>query len=195
MNWRTVAVYIRVSTSEQSVAQQEQVLRRWLADRAVTLEVFAEVESSTKVRPILDAMLARVRRREFDAVAVFSFDRFARTARELLMWLDEFRALDVGFVSYSQGLDTSTPMGRAMFTILAALAELERNMISERTKARLDYLRAKGVKLGRPRLHIDMERARRLVLDRKLSIRKLARALGVSSGKAAAVRAEVVTAP
>ena len=190
--WRRVAVYIRVSTGVQSVEQQEAILRRWLTDRG-EVEVFPETESSTKCRPVLDAMLARVRRLEFDAVAVYAFDRFARSARELLMWLDEFGAIGVDFVSYSQGMDTSTPLGRAIFTILAALAELERSMISQRTKARLAFLKAKGVQLGRPRVKVDMERARRLVLENGLSVRKLARAMGISAGTASRVRKAIVT--
>lgn len=190
--WKRLGLYARVSTQEQSVDHQIEAVRRWIGDRAAIIEVFSEKESSTKARPVLEELLRRARRREFDAIAVYKFDRFARSARELIMWLDETRDLRIDFLSVNEAFDTSTPMGRAMFTILAALAELERSMISERTKARLAYLRSKGVRLGRPAIHIDMEQARRLVIVNKLSVRQLARALGVSGGTAQKVRLGIV---
>ena len=188
--WRLVAIYARVSTDEQSVDQQVAALRRWIGDRAAHVEVFSETESATKARPVLEGLLRRARLREFDAIVVVKFDRFARSARELVMWLDEARDLGVDFLSMGEALDTSTPMGRAVYQILAAVAELERNMISERTRARLAYLKAHGVKLGRKPIAVDMRRARRLVRD-GLSSRALARALGISKGTAWRVQAAV----
>jgi len=192
--WRSVAIYARVSTDGQTIEQQEAKLRGWVEGRASAVTVFAEKASSRKERPVQQDMLRRARVREFDAIVVWKFDRFARTARELLMWLHESQGLGIDFLSYTESLDSSTSMGKAMFTILAALAELERSLISERTKAKLDYLRAKGVKLGRPRVPVDMERAGRLVLEHGLSVRKLARALGVSTGTAAKIKRELLEA-
>lgn len=182
--WRAVAIYCRVSTAEQSVDQQVDALTRWVAPRAQRLEVFSEAQSSRRERPAQQEMLRRARAGDFNAIVVWKFDRFARTARELVMWLDEAKGLGIDFLSFTESLDTSTPIGQAMFTILAAIAELERSLVAERTRAKLDLLRSRGVRLGRPRALFDMDRARRLVLEHHLTVRKLARALGVSSGTA-----------
>lgn len=190
--WRAVAIYIRVSTGDQTHEQQEEALRRWVGDRAAKVVVFAEKESSGKARPVYEEMLRRARRREFDAVVVWAFSRFARTSRELILWLDESDAMGIRFLSMTENLDTSTPLGRAMFAFIAAMAELERGNISQRTKLKLAHLKAMGVKLGRPRIAIDEVRARRLVLERKLSVRKLARALGISQGTAARERRRIL---
>jgi DNA invertase Pin-like site-specific DNA recombinase len=156
------------------------------------VEVVSERASTGRARPELEELLRRARGRAFDAIVVAAFDRFARSALELILALDEFRALGIDFLSVRETIDTSTPLGRAVFTILAAVAELEKALISERTKEKLALLRAKGVRLGRPRVHVDMDQARRLVLKKRLSVRKLARALGVSSGTAAKIRLQVL---
>jgi DNA invertase Pin-like site-specific DNA recombinase len=92
-------------------------------------------------------------------VLVWRFDRFARSVEQLVTALAEFRSLGIGFVSCQEALDTSTPMGKAMFTIIGAMAELERNVIQERVIAGLDYARTHGTKsgrsLGRPRRVYD----------------------------------------
>ena len=98
----------------------------------------------------LDARLRDARRREFDVVVVWRFDRFARSVKQLVLALEEFRSLGIDFVSHQEALDTSTPMGKAMFTIIAAMAELERNIIRERVVAGLDHARRNGTKSGRP---------------------------------------------
>jgi DNA invertase Pin-like site-specific DNA recombinase len=94
-------------------------------------------------------------RRRFDAVVVWEFDRFARSVSHLLRALETFRALGIEFVSLSEQIDTSTPMGRMMFTVLGAVAELERSIIVERVKAGLRNARAKGKRLGRPRVSVS----------------------------------------
>jgi DNA invertase Pin-like site-specific DNA recombinase len=92
--------------------------------------------------------MAESRRRAFDAVVVFRFDRFARSVSHLARALDEFRALGIEFVSLHEAVDTSTPMGRAMFHIAGAFAELEREIIRERVKAGLQNARRRGKRLG-----------------------------------------------
>ena len=124
--------------------------------------------------------MADARRRAMDAVVVFCFDRFARSVSHLARALDEFRALGIEFVSLHEAIDTSTPMGRAMFHIAGAFAELEREIIRERVKAGLTNAKRCGKKLGRPRTMIDRERARELAAQ-GLSRRAIARRLRVSS--------------
>ena len=102
--------------------------------------------------------MADAHRRRFDAVVVWKFDRFARSVSHLLKALDTFRALGIDFVSLSENLDTSTPAGRMVFTVLGAVAELERSLIIERVRAGIRNAKAKGKRLGRPRTGVDPAR-------------------------------------
>ena len=101
-------------------------------------------------RPNLDRLLADVRRRKFDVVVVWRFDRFARSTSHLLRALEEFQALGVDFVSVTEAIDTSTPAGKMVFTVLGAVAELERSIIRERVIAGQKAARRRGVRSGRP---------------------------------------------
>jgi DNA invertase Pin-like site-specific DNA recombinase len=112
-------------------------------------------------------------------VLVYRFDRFARSVRHLVTALDEFRALGIEFVSYGESLDTSTPMGRAMSSIVAALAELERDIIVERSVEGQRRARARGKHVGRPRRVVDAARVLRLRV-KGMSLRAIARATGAS---------------
>jgi DNA invertase Pin-like site-specific DNA recombinase len=123
--------------------------------------------------------MADARRRQFDAVAVFRFDRFARSVSHLARALDEFRALGVEFASLHEAVDTATPMGRAMFHIAGAFAELEREIIRERVKAGVANARRRGKRLGRPRAMVSTLRVREMALM-GLSARSIAKELGVS---------------
>jgi DNA invertase Pin-like site-specific DNA recombinase len=128
--------------------------------------------------------MADARRGKFDVVLVWRFDRFARSVEQLVTALAEFRMLGIDFVSHQEALDTSTPMGRAMFTIIAALAELERSVIRERVQAGLDYARQNGTKsgraIGRPRVVFDRAKVDELAKT-GLSLRQIARKLGVGA--------------
>ena len=177
------AVYARVSTlAGQSPQMQLDVLREYAARRG--LEVVGEfvdhgVSGARDHRPELDRLMAGARQRAFDLVLVYRFDRFARSVRHLVTALDEFQALGVEFVSFSESLDTSTPMGRAMFSIVAALAELERGIVVERSAEGQRRARARGKHVGRPRREVDVA----CVLAGRAagqSERALARASGVS---------------
>lgn len=103
-------------------------------------------------RPALDKLMADAHRRRFDVVVVWRFDRFARSVSHLLRALENFRALGIEFVSLSEQVDTSTPTGKMVFTVLGAVAELERSLIAERVKAGIRNARAKGKRIGRPPL-------------------------------------------
>jgi DNA invertase Pin-like site-specific DNA recombinase len=160
---KRVAFYTRVSTANKSKEAdsvcfvqnpevQEQPLRDLISQRGWNLyRAYSDRASGAKERrPGLDALMTDARRGLFDVVVVWRFDRFARSVKQLVLGLEEFRALGIDFVSHQEALDTSTPMGKAMFTIIAAMAELERNIIRERVSAGVEYARRNGTRSGRP---------------------------------------------
>src|SRR5512147_2949987 len=149
---RTV-LYLRISTADQKPDLQFDGLRSY-AERAgltVTGEYLDTAVSGRKQgRPQLDALMKAARNYEYDCVLVWKFDRFARSTRHLLSALEEFDHLGVRFVSVQDQVDTDSPMGRAMFTIIGAMAELESSLISERVTAGMKAAAARGRPLGRP---------------------------------------------
>lgn len=160
-----VAIYTRVSTREQSDAMQTRELRAFAAARGWEIAgEFSDVgwSGARERRPGLDALMAAARQRRIDAVLVWRFDRFARSTRHLLAALAEFRSLAVAFVSFHESVDTSSPLGEAMFTIISAIAQLERSLIRERILAGIAHARSKGQRMGRPRRPVDVELARML---------------------------------
>jgi DNA invertase Pin-like site-specific DNA recombinase len=188
-----VAIYARVSTENpkkpglksQSPEMQLFALRNYAASRNfIVVEEYVDkgVSGSKTSRPQLDKLMDAARKRKFDAVLVWKFDRWARSVQHLVETLGEFRNLGVQFLSYSENIDTSSPMGAAMFSIIAAMAQLERDLIVERTLAGLAAARALG-KVGGPkvRLHKEQE-VLRLREEPGNSIRKIAKKLGVSVG-------------
>jgi DNA invertase Pin-like site-specific DNA recombinase len=124
--------------------------------------------------------MADAHRRRFDAVVVWKFDRFARSVSHLLRALETFRAQGIEFVSFSEQLDTSTPAGKMVFTVLGAVAELERGLIVERVRAGLRNAKAKGKSLGRPKTLVDVSEVASLRAQGR-SWRKIARRLGISA--------------
>jgi DNA invertase Pin-like site-specific DNA recombinase len=147
------ALYLRVSTADQKPDLQYDGLRAY-ATRA-GLEVIRDycdvaVSGRREGRPQLNALMAAARNHEIDCVLVWKFDRFARSTRHLLTALEEFNHLGVRFVSVQDQVDTDSPMGRAMFTIIGAMAELESSLISERVTAGMKAAEARGKHLGRP---------------------------------------------
>ena len=151
---KNVALYARVSTKQgQDPETQLQQLREYASNRGliVATEYVDRGTSGAKdSRPKLDALMKDARTGKFDGVLVWKFDRFARSVSHLLRGLETFQALGVEFVSLTEGVDTSTPAGKLVFTVLGAVAELERSVIAERVRAGLRNARAKGKKLGRP---------------------------------------------
>jgi DNA invertase Pin-like site-specific DNA recombinase len=135
-------------------------------------------------RPQLDRLMADAYRRRFDIVAVWKFDRFARSVSHLLRALETFRSLGIEFVSLSEQVDTSTPTGKMVFTVLGAVAELERSLTGERVRAGLRNARAKGKRLGRPPLKVlsaaELQQLRRERRRLRTSFKKLARKYGIS---------------
>ena len=149
------AVYARVSTNNgQDPEMQLRELREYCQRRNWEISreyVDVGISGTKEKRPELDRLLVDAHRRHFDTVVVWRFDRFARSVSHLLRALETFNALGIAFVSLSENVDTTTPTGKMIFTVLGAVAELERSLIVERVKAGLRNARAKGKKLGRPR--------------------------------------------
>ena len=177
------AIYARVSTSNQG--QDPHVQTRELGEfcehRGWTLAEYVDIGiSGTKEkRPALDRLMADAHKRRFDVVVVWRFDRFARSVSHLLRALETFNSLGIAFVSLSEQIDTSTPTGKMVFTVLGAVAELERSLIAERIRAGLRNARAKGTRLGRPRISVDVSLVVRLRAEGR-TVREIADALGVS---------------
>ena len=177
------AIYARVSTTvRQDAGMQTREMREFteargwkLADEYVDSGVCGAKDS----RPELNRLMTDAHRRNFDAVLVWRFDRFARSVSHLLRALETFKALGIDFVSFSEQMDTSTPAGKMVFTVLGAVAELERSLIVERVRAGLRNARAKGKRLGRPRVAVDAARIARLHAQGR-SIREIADELGYS---------------
>jgi DNA invertase Pin-like site-specific DNA recombinase len=182
---KRVAIYARVSTADQSTDMQLAELRDYVARSkwAAHHEYIDHGISGTKAsRPELDKLMADARRRKFDVCAVWRFDRFARSTSHLLAALEEFRTLGIDFVSLHEALDTSTPMGKAMFTIVSAIAELERGIIVERVRAGVARARAKGKRLGRPpTVAVDPAAVSAMLRDGQ-TMRQVASVLKVSVG-------------
>jgi DNA invertase Pin-like site-specific DNA recombinase len=158
-----VAIYARVSTANngQSPEMQLRELHEYIQRRGWTVGgeyVDVGISGTKEKRPELDRLMADAHKRRFDVVCVWRFDRFARSVSHLLKALETFKALGIDFVSYSEQMDTSTPAGKMVFTVLGAVAELERSLIVERVKAGLRNARAKGKRIGRPHLFVDTRR-------------------------------------
>ena len=177
------AIYARVSTAHngQDPAMQTRELRDYCQRR--TWDVAGEyvdvgISGAKEKRPELDRLVADAHRRRFDAVVVWRFDRFARSVSHLLRALETFKALGIEFVSLSEQVDTSTPTGKMVFTVLGAVAELERSLIAERVRAGLRNARAKGKRLGRPRVNVDAARIATLRAQGR-GWKKIARELGI----------------
>ena len=182
------ALYARVSTANngQDPSMQTRELHEYCERRGwkVTGEYVDEGISGTKdSRPELNKLMADAHRGRFDAVVVWRFDRFARSVSHLLRALETFKALGIEFVSLSEQVDTSTPTGKMVFTVLGAVAELERCLIAERVKAGLRNARAKGKRLGRPRVVVDAARVAALRAHGR-SWREITAEMAISKGSA-----------
>jgi DNA invertase Pin-like site-specific DNA recombinase len=194
---KRVALYLRVSTSEQTTANQRRQLKAVAARHGWTVvRVFEDAGISgakdRNERPALDAMLKAVARREMDMVAAWSVDRLGRSLMDLLVLLRELHAKDVDLFLHQQGLDTSSPSGRAMFQMMGVFAEFERAMIRERVLAGLARAKEQGMRLGRRRIE-DADAAKAVAIRAALAsgkgIRRIARELKVGVGTVLRLRA------
>lgn len=180
----TVAMYTRVSTQDQSVEMQLSDLRKFCEQRG--FEIFKEycdqgISGTKDRRPGLDQLMSDGRKRRFDAVLCWRFDRFARSTKHLITALEEFANLKIDFISYQENIDTSSPLGKAIFTIVSAIAELERNIIVERVRGGIRRAKQNGKVLGRPRLDLNVEELQRL-RDQGMSLRAIGHRVGASVG-------------
>jgi DNA invertase Pin-like site-specific DNA recombinase len=181
------AIYARVSTNNgQDPHMQIRELREYCKRRGWDIEgeyVDAGVSGAKERRPQLDVLLVACRKRRVDAVVVYRYDRFARSLRQLVNALEEFRSLGIEFISLHEGVDTSTPNGRLVFGIFPSIAELERELIRDRVKSGIAAARSKGMKVGRPRVSVDAARVAAL-RNSGASWSTIARQLGLSAGTA-----------
>jgi len=162
-NTKRVALYARVSTKNHGQDPETQLMALRDYAKARKLEVFSEytdvgISGAKASRPALNRLMADARKRRFDAVLVARFDRFARSTRHLVIALETFEALGVDFISLSESVDTSTPMGKMVFVVIGAVAELERSLIRERVILGIQRAKAQGKQLGRPRVNVDSDR-------------------------------------
>jgi len=182
---KRAAIYARVSTHNgQNPEMQLDEVRAYCARRrweVVQEYVDTGISGAKEHRPALDRLLSDCRRRQVDAVVVYRYDRFARSLRQLVNALEEFRALGIDFVSLHEGVDTSTPNGRLVFGIFASIAEFERELIRDRVRSGLAAARAKGKRLGRPSVILDRRRVA-LLREQGRSWREISKEMGVGVG-------------
>jgi DNA invertase Pin-like site-specific DNA recombinase len=191
MKTKRVGLYARVSTKNNGQDPETQLiaLREHAGHRGMTVTdeyVDVGISGAKDRRPELDRLMTDARRRRFDVVLVARFDRFARSTRHLIMALEEFQSLAVDFISLNESVDTSTPMGKMIFTVIGAVAELERSLIRERVMMGLDRARRQGKRLGRPRRLLDRERVTTLRAH-GFSFRQIAITLNLSKDTVARV--------
>ncbi len=179
------ALYARVSTLHHGQNPEVQLseLRDYCQRRE--WEVCGEyvdqgVSGAKERRPELDKLWNDAKRRKFDAVVVYRYDRFARSLRQLVNALSEFQALGISFISLHEGTDTTTPNGRLVFGIFASLAEFERELIRERVRSGIASARARGKQIGRPTVDMSLISQIQAQLSRGYSLRQIGSALGLS---------------
>lgn len=183
MRQKIVALYARTSTTDrQDPETQLNDLRVYAQARgfAVQREYVDRISGATTRRPALDELMADAKRRRFDAVLVWRFDRMGRSTKHLLQCLEDFRHLRIDFISFTESIDTGSAIGELVYSIFAAIAQFERSLIRERIHAGLRNARAKGKRLGRPRkASADVIRQQR---EKGLTVREIAKIVGVSHG-------------
>ena len=181
---KRAALYMRVSTKGhgQTTDTQALALREYAEHRGFqVIDEYRDegISGAKDRRPQLDRMMQDARRRKFDAVLVARFDRFARSTKHLVLALEEFSSLGIDFISLNESIDTSSPMGRMVFTVIAAVAELERCIIRERVLAGVDRARRQGKRFGRPTVIVDREKVAAMKATGQ-SIKAIARECGIA---------------
>ena len=185
---KRIALYARVSTDKQTVENQLIELRS-LCERlgySIVQEYTDNGISGAKGRndrPALDAMLKAATQRKFDMVMCWSIDRLGRSLQNLVEILNELQALGIDLYFQQQGMDTSTPSGRMIFSVFGAIGEFERNLIRERVLAGQQRAKANGVKIGRPsKMNDGMKSAVKLLREKGMGIKQIARELQIGVG-------------
>jgi len=183
---KRVALYLRVSTSDQTTDNQRMELRSAIKRQGWQITQIFEDQGVSgakgrEQRPGLDALMKGVSRRDFDIVAAWSVDRLGRSLQDLVSLLAEFHSKRVDLYLHQQGLDTTTPAGKAMYQMLGVFSEFERAIIQERIKAGLARARAEGKVCGRPRVGPEVEAAIKKARKNGDGIRKIARDLGIGT--------------
>ena len=184
---KRAAVYARVSTHNgQNPEMQLEEVRQYCQRREWTIVheyVDKGVCGAKESRPSLDQLLTDCRKRAVDCVVVYRYDRFARSLRQLVNALEDFRALGIDFISLHEGVDTSTPNGRLVFGIFASIAEFERELIRDRVRSGLALAKSHGKRLGRPRVVVDRIKVAGLRKEGR-SWTEICQTLGISKGTA-----------
>jgi len=180
---KSVAIYARVSTDRQTTDSQLHELREFV--RRAKWKVYREYidngySGKNTQRPAYTEMLSDARHRRFDLLLVWKLDRLSRSLKDLITTLDELGHLGIDFVSYDNQLDTSSPSGKLVFNIIGAVAEFERDIISERVRAGLTNARKKGKKLGRPQIPKSYQKKIITLKNQGLSNRAIGRQLSIS---------------
>lgn len=178
-----IAIYARVSTSNHGQNPETQLLplREYCAARGFTVvKEYVDVASGVKEsRPQLDMLLDDAKRRRFDAVLVWKLDRLGRSLKHLIGLIEDFQALGIQFISYTEGMDTTTPSGKLLFNVIGAIAGFERDLIRERVKAGLVRAKETGKKLGRPRSVSNLSQLQALK-SQGLSAREISKLVSLS---------------
>lgn len=177
------ALYARVSTKNKDQNPETQLIQLREYARIRGYDVVSEyvdigISGAKSSRPELNRLMQDARRRKIDAVVVWKFDRFGRSLQHLVTSLEEFRSLDIKFVSLTESVDTSTPIGQVMFAIIGAMAQFERDLIRERIYAGLDRARKEGKKLGPAYKIVDREKVRSVYQETR-SLRVTAARCGI----------------
>lgn len=196
---KRVALYARVSTSSkgQTVENQLRELHA-VAGRlgwtvvAIHLDEGVSGTKGRERRPGFDALLKGVARREYDLIAAWSVDRIGRSLQDLVGFLAEIQAREIGLYLHVQGLDTTTPSGRLLFSLLSVFADYERSMIRERVLSGLERTKAKGTRLGRPPIEAKQIEAIRALLLAGIGIRETARRTGAGASSVQRIRASMM---
>ena len=186
---KRAVLYLRVSTLDQTTANQERELRE-IAGRmgCEIVKVYKDHGVSgakgRDKRPAFDAMCRDATKRQFDMVMAWSVDRLGRSLQDLIGFLSEIHALGVDLFLHQQGLDTTTPAGKALFQMMGVFAEFERAMIAERVRAGLARAKSEGKRLGRPTIPAKLEDSIRAALAEpgRPGVRVIAKQFGVDPG-------------
>lgn len=194
-NQRITCLYCRVSTQDQSSGLEAQIrtLSEYCQKNNIThFEIFADegISGAKASRPSLDRMMKLVREGKVERVVCYSFSRYARSVTHLLSALEEFRTVNCAFVSYTESVDTNSPMGRAFFTVIAAISQLERELIQERVRNGLKNAKAKGKHIGRVKTRPSA--LIRQLLDKGLPFRTIASICNTSHGSIWAEKKEML---